>query len=403
MSVNAQMDVVFNTNPPDVLIYLSFPDSDLHSYIDGLVLESMKHNHLTQIFHMNKKLTQNKQTFIKWNKLLRDKTITEIEHDNYKEYSFTVVDEIVQQFDPNFVITLDGRKPVTELFEIIKAKLMTMPLQRTVLPVVVRGRDNVLQKENLINPYKMDELQEYEMESLDTDDEAISIEHNTSETFEYYWNNYRMPNSKERNEQIRLMSGLRQLCPINFSYGLYILGSDHYRVNYMGKTYFFAGLEEMELFIKHPRQFLEIPTTGISIRAIFYGPEWLSSPAAIAVSNFYKYNLIDVKYIKQKFAENEKQSFFSTVFKSVLKTAQKVIEIKKDPSSDIENMRNAIGEWIQLNFKNSVELKFVGAEGDKIESFDDYTKQGNFFYVKILMSIYRVNMDQFYTNRLYYD
>lgn len=384
MSANDQMEAVFNTNPPDVLIYLSCPDHDLHRYVKGIVLESMKHDHLTQTIHTKGKRTHNNHEYIKWNALLIDSVMAEIEHDNYEKHSFVAVEEIVKQFDPNFVITLDGRKPVTELFETIKAKLMTMPLQRTVSPEIVRGT----RSENHTNPREIDEPKEYEMESVDMEDEAVSVEHDTGETNGYDRNDHgAAPNSEERNEHIRLMSGLGRLCPVNFFHGLYVLGGDRYRVKYAGKMYFCAGPDEMALFVKHPKRFLEIPTPGFPIRAMFYGPEWLSGPAAKAVSNFYGYSLINVKRIKQQRADNEKQSFFSTVVKSILKTVQTIIEMKKDPSDGIENMRNAIGEWIPLNFENSVELELFDAKGDKSESFDELTEQSNYFHVNLLIWI----------------
>jgi len=61
----------------------------------------------------------------------------ELDLKDYENYSLKVIDEIVKQFDPTCVITVDGRKPVNELFETIKSKLMTMPLHYTVLPEIV--------------------------------------------------------------------------------------------------------------------------------------------------------------------------------------------------------------------------------------------------------------------------
>lgn len=51
MSADAQINAVFDMNPPDVLICLSCSNRDLYPYRNGFVLESMKHDRLTQRLH----------------------------------------------------------------------------------------------------------------------------------------------------------------------------------------------------------------------------------------------------------------------------------------------------------------------------------------------------------------
>lgn len=61
MSADAQINTVFAMNPPDVLIYISCPNRDLYSYRNGFVLESIKHNRLTQTLHTDdRKFPRNK-------------------------------------------------------------------------------------------------------------------------------------------------------------------------------------------------------------------------------------------------------------------------------------------------------------------------------------------------------
>lgn len=52
MSALEQINAVFTMNPPDVLIYIHFPNRDLYNYRDGYVLKSMKHDRLTQTLHL---------------------------------------------------------------------------------------------------------------------------------------------------------------------------------------------------------------------------------------------------------------------------------------------------------------------------------------------------------------
>lgn len=57
MSANQQINAVFATYSPEVIIYINCQKQDLYNYRNGQVLESMKHDCLTQTLHSkNKKL-----------------------------------------------------------------------------------------------------------------------------------------------------------------------------------------------------------------------------------------------------------------------------------------------------------------------------------------------------------
>jgi len=81
MSANTQINAIFATNPPDVLIYLSFPNQDMSTYYNGLVLESMAHDHMTQTLHSdNEDLTwTNSGRAIKWYTTLNNSAIIKLD------------------------------------------------------------------------------------------------------------------------------------------------------------------------------------------------------------------------------------------------------------------------------------------------------------------------------------
>lgn len=389
MSANEQIHTIFAKNPPDVLIYISFSSRELYKYRDGLILESMDHKHLIQMLHkQDDDFVLCNHEHVQWYKTFRNTIMAEFDLNDYEKHSLMAVDEAFKRFDADMTITLDGRKPVVELFETIKAKLKTMPLQRTVLPEIIREeRSTTLQKKN--KTYIISETEEMEDE-LDYEDEYESeINNEYDETTDK--GNSRSIND-QRNERVRLKSEFGQLCPVNFYYGLFKLGTDRNTVKFMGKLYFFAGLDEMQLFVKFPRQFVSVPRLGLPIRAIFYGPEALSSVAAKTVSNFFGFNLIDTLPIRQKRSKNDKRSFVSTIINSVLKTAREITTISEQQSNAISVMRNAVGDWIRLNYNHSsAEDNITEFEFNNLTDSNENEENDNYTYLESLSSLDQSN------------
>jgi len=373
LSTSEQMAAVFTTNPPDVLIYMCCRNQDLRYLHNGLALESMKNDHFTQTLHLNN-VEHNHRRVYWYNKSLRNNKIIKLDLKDYENYSLKVIDQIVKQFDPTRVITVDGRKPVNELFETIKVKLMTMSLQRTVLPKIVQFLDKSVSSED----YAYGGGSEYELESESNEEETVtSSMERTSDTTQRIENVYKI---NKRNEQIRVTSEFGRLCPVNFSNNRFILGTDRYCMKFMGKLYYFAGPDEMQSFGKCPRQFLQVPRKVLPIRAMFYGPQTLTNPAAKVVRDFYGYNLIDVGYITQIHEKNVKKAYLSAIVGSIIKTAQEVIRPKNIRPSDISIMRTAISDWTRLRFGIAVRSDLRGTEdyGSEYEMYEDSSNQSNY-------------------------
>lgn len=375
------MAAVFTTNPPDVLIYMSCRNQDLTHIHNGLTLESMEHGQLTQTLHLNNAKYNHMR--VHWhNKTFISKKMIELDLQDYENYSLKVIDEIVKQFDPTCVITVDGRKPVNELFQTVKSKLITMPLQYTVLPEIMEVRTKYVSPEDY--EYGGSEF-EFELESNEAETVASNTER-ASDTTQIRDENEQ--NSNTRNEQIRITSEFGRLCPVNFSNGRFVLGSDRYCMKYMGKMYYFAGPNEMQLFGKYPKRFLKIPTYGMPIRAMFYGPKTLTNTAAKAARHLFHYNVIDVGYIIQLHEKPVKQEYSSAIVESILKTAQEVIKPKEIQFNDINTMRNAIADWIRLRFGVTVGSDLNGVEDDEseYETYEDFSDQSKYFFLSLMKS-----------------
>lgn len=370
LSVSAQIDKVFAVNPPEVLICMSCPTRDLAKYCDGLILESTQHERLTQ--SLNSYLNElDSSGHIRWYESLRNRNWAELDLMYYEKYSSVIVDEVVKRFNAEFVITIDGRRPVSELLKTIKSKLMTMPLQRTILPEVIVWPEklNANAEEFETDWYEMMETKSVaEQQRSENDGYKVNVEDEECEI-----------NVEDEGERIRLMSEYGRLCPVNFSRGSYKLGSDQYCMKFMGRHYYFAGFEEMRLFGECPRQFLEIPRPGLPIRSIFYGPETLTNPTAKAVCKFFGCDLIDVERIRQIREQNDKMSLVSGIVKAVLKIARnsKMSGLNEIEPDEFIIVRNAIGDWIRLHFGVECdEYEGVDYEGSERETTENYSNPG---------------------------
>jgi len=367
------MAAVFITNPPDVLIYMSCRNQDLSHIHSGLTLESMEHDHLTQTLHLSDVECNHKR--VRWyNKSFINKKMIELDVKDYENFSLGIIDKIVKQFNPERVITLDGRKPVNELMETIKAKLMTMSLQYTVLPKTAQLQDKSVPSESYAYGGS-----EFESESNEVETVA-SNEKRSSDMTKLRDENLHSVN--DRNEQIRVTSEFGRLCPVNYFNGRFIKGSNAYCIKFMGKSYYFAGPDEMQSFRKCPKQFLQVTGYRLPIRAIFYGPQTLTNPAAKAVRKLLGYNMIDVGYLIEIHEKETKHAYSSAIVGSILKIAQEIIRPKEIQPNDISMLRNAIADWTRLRFDINIKNDFNGVECEEseYEMYEDFSNQSNYVF-----------------------
>ncbi|XP_060872308.1 adenylate kinase 9-like [Metopolophium dirhodum] len=378
------MDAVFTTNPPDILIYMSCRNQDLSHIHNGLTLESMEQDHLTQTLHLNDVEYNHRRVHWYYKSFVNQKII-ELDVKDYENYSLKVIDEKVKQFDPARVITLDGRKPVDELMETIKAKLMTMSLQYTVLPKIVNFQDKSISSEDYA--YDGTELL-FEAESTEAETVANNDEERASDTMSQLRDEH-LQRINDRNEQIRVMSEFGRLCPVNYFNGRFIMGSDRHCMKFMGKSYYFAGPDEMKSFGKCPKQFLRIPGCRLPIRAMFYGPQTLTNPAAKAVRKFFGYNLIDVGHLTQIHEKDTRHAYSTAIVGSILKTVREIIRPKEIRPNDISTMRNAIADWTRLRFDFTIQSDLNGMEDEESE----YEMYEEFSHQK------KQNMNEFFKKR----
>lgn len=106
----------------------------------------------------------------------------------------------------------------------------------------------------------------------------------------------------------------------------------------------------MQLFVKHPNRYLDIPRTGLPIKAVFYGPELLVGPAAKALCKLFGCELIDVKYTQQVHDDIQKRMFFTAIVDTMLSHTHTVYDEWLQLAKTVATLRDAVGKWLELNF-----------------------------------------------------
>lgn len=159
--------------------------------------------------------------------------VAELDTYGYQQNASNAVDEVVKQFDPAFVITVDGRRPVNELLETVKARLATMPVQRPVVPEIVSQTNPPLDGRSSSSEGRSEGSREYDVAARRTG-QRTAVEGTGGSGEEELDFEGDGDVVRELRERTRTISEFGRLCPVNFSKGSFVLGSHRYRVKFMG-------------------------------------------------------------------------------------------------------------------------------------------------------------------------
>lgn len=438
---------MFAANPPDVLVYMSCPDADLRAYRDGLTLESAEHNRPTQTLHLSDAddFRARNVRHVRW--YGRDGVVAAAD-DHADEYAHAV-DAVIKRFDPGRVITVDGRRPVAGLFETVRARLVSMPLQRTVVPVpLARDRDDGGsaagvggsadgeesgpaggesdgdeegpaggesvgeelgsaggesdgdEEESAGGEWVGEELGSAGGESVGEEsgsagDESGSVggESVGEESVSAGGESERRDEAERGDDGVRRLSAFGRLCPVSLGRGSYRTGDEQHRAEFAGQLYLFAGPEELRSFVERPRRYLDVPRPAVPVRAVFYGPRELSGPAAAAVRRLYGHVVVDADRVIRAHRDCAKRAYASAVVRSVLETARRVTSARDGAPRDVVVARTAIRDWTRLYFGAEADGRDEddddgdGEEGERETFEDDYSDDGD---CNIMLARYRV-------------
>lgn len=106
----------------------------------------------------------------------------------------------------------------------------------------------------------------------------------------------------------------------------------------------------MRLFVEQPNRYLEIPRTGLPIKAVFYGPSPLAGPAARALCKLYGCELIDVKYMQQVRDDIQNRTYVTALVDAMLNNTRKACDTRRRLANTVAALRDAVGHWLWLNF-----------------------------------------------------
>lgn len=183
--------------------------------------------------------------------------VAELELESYERNAAAAVEEAVKQFDPVFVVTVDGRRSVDELLETVKARLETLPVRPPALPEILQyGKPVTRIDETGMADAGIDEASVGMNEAAGMDEAVSDVDdaHRSAAGInETDGSTTGMDEADEaaaaaaetghdaatadlRREQTRTLSEFGPLCPVNFANGVYTLGSQRYRVKFMGTS-----------------------------------------------------------------------------------------------------------------------------------------------------------------------
>lgn len=185
--------------------------------------------------------------------------VAELDLESYERNAAAAVDETVKQFDPVFVVTVDGRRPVDELLETVEARLATLPVRPPALPEILPygrpvARIDEAGMAEYVTDAGIDEASVGMNEAAGMDETVSGIDeaHRSAAGInETDGSTTGMDEADEaalvaaetdrdaaaahlRRERTRTMSEFGPLCPVNFANGVYRLGSQRYRVKFIG-------------------------------------------------------------------------------------------------------------------------------------------------------------------------
>ncbi|XP_050528010.1 adenylate kinase 9-like [Daktulosphaira vitifoliae] len=334
------MDTIFSINPPNILIYLSINNDDIDNYYLKIEKKTIKR----KLFKENEFSHHNIHLNIEKNDMFNNSFPNKkfIDTYNYEKFTLNAVEETIKRFDPQYVITLDGRQPVQDIFKTVEIKLRTLPLHRIVHP-------KMIQNDNIPICRSISITDRYEIDIID-DNNAESVLFGTGTLLSDSLNSINESNKNSSDQYLRKISDYGKLCPVSLYNGNLVNGSDHYTIEFLGKLYFFVGIYEMNLFYKFPRQFLEIPRPNIPVKAIFYGPSILVDPLAKATCEFFKFKLININSIKQTYEQNSQKIFIATIVDAIKTITKEHVKSKIEQRNKVKNIQKAIGRWMHLYF-----------------------------------------------------
>ncbi|KOX80468.1 hypothetical protein WN51_12951 [Melipona quadrifasciata] len=168
----------------------------------------------------------------------------------YKRLAMPTIEKWILLHNPQNVIRVDGRTPMSSMFQIFVARTRTLPLPRVILPR--RFTDHTALELEGESPVVTDEFDD---ESNEEAFRQLTNRETVSPLFP--WG----------------LSSWGFLCPVELARGRTVEGLARQAVRFMNKIFFLSSNEAADLFVENPRTFVRPFSPRPTCKIVVFGPD----------------------------------------------------------------------------------------------------------------------------------
>lgn len=380
--ISSQIEDIFATWPikPSIIVYVMCPDADAtikraHFRIDpttGRTVDTSfagMSRHIEMLFSHNKMQNNMNVSFELYQELTKEERVLDEnqgkyllkrpsdERSNvesqcamYKRVALPTIEKWILLYNPQNIIRVDGRTPVSLMFQIFISRLRTLPVPRVILPRRFANHAALeFEGESPMIPVTGDEFEDKSNEEAFQD---LRNRETVSPLFPWR------------------LSSWNFLCPVELTKGRTVEGLAKHTVRFMNKVFFLSSNEAADLFIENPRTFISPLSPRPTCKIVVFGPDYSGkSDLCDELARVLRGTIINAKEIG-KYSANVNSYIYSSDH-AIVEAIQSVpreeidIEIWRDGGYIVDGMYPNIDSW-----KTIVEDSEIIFE-DAILLFDD--------------------------------
>ncbi|XP_076242300.1 adenylate kinase 9-like [Calliopsis andreniformis] len=346
--IPSQIENMFTTWPikPSIIIYAVCPSEDVvrkreHFRLDsvtGRVVDTshtgMNRNIETLFSHDRTEIDMN-VSFELYQELMSEERIldehqrkyllkrlpdrksnVEAQCELYKHYAIPTIEKWITLHNPENVIRVDARSPVSRMFQTVIARLRILPIPRVILP---KRFSDPVQFEGE-SPAMAEPMDEFEGKSAEEAFRDLTNRETISPL--YPWR----------------LSPWNFLCPVELARGRTVEGLSKFIVRFMNKIFFLSSAEAVDLFIENPRTFLIPFSPRPTCKIAIFGPKYSGkSDLAKKLAQEFRGTVLNVNEVVKAFVDADSNIYFDSPSKVSLQERTDIIvrEIQNIPEEEI--------------------------------------------------------------------
>ncbi|XP_074034229.1 adenylate kinase 9-like [Leptinotarsa decemlineata] len=245
--------------------------------------------------------------------------------DSYHYTALRFIEHRIVMHDPQYFLKVDGRTSIQRMFQLIKAKLKSLPLQKVVLPKLL----SVIKDENVGEGAPF--VPSGKVLTLEENFKILRKRQAPSNTFK--WN----------------LSDWGTQCPVSMRKGFCRKGDPDYAVQFMNKLFFLVDENAFFAFYRNPRPFLLPPYPKSSCKVFIFGPK-CSGKTAVAncLSYFLNGVVLNIDDMLQDYLAQKEDQHKEKIRQAAIPEALNILNEmrKKEAIANEERRIEQIKEWV---------------------------------------------------------